>query len=111
MKQKHFYSHLIEMDSLYIELDELNLSESERHGLASLIDANLHSTILNAILSEMAEEDKLKFLDHLRNHDDDKIWTHLNAKVNLIEEKIKKAAGELKDQMHEDLKEARRKNN
>lgn len=104
----HFYSRIIEIDSLIVELDKLDLSTDEKIHLASLIDSNLHQTILDAVLSELSDKDKEIFLTHLSKNDHDKIWQHLNEKVESIEEKIKKAAESLKQDLHKDIKEAHR---
>ncbi len=103
-----FYSHLVQIDSLIVELDSMDFSESEKHQLAKLIDSNLHHTILDAILSELPEADKKIFLEHLNNEDHDKIWQLLNEKVENIEAKIKKAAEDLKQDMRQDIEETKR---
>lgn len=110
MKQ-HFYSKIIEVESLIIELDKLDLSTDEKIHLASLIDSTLHQTILDAVLSELSDKDKEVFLSHLEADDHDKIWQHLNEKVESIEEKIKKAAESLKQDLHKDIKKAHRMKN
>ena len=106
---KNFYTHLIELESIIVELDKLNLSEEQKHHLASLIDSSLHHTILDAILSELNETDKRVFLKHVHDGDNDKIWQFLNGKVENIEDKIKKAADDLKMELHKDLKESKTK--
>ncbi|EKD91436.1 MAG: hypothetical protein ACD_30C00005G0004 [uncultured bacterium] len=108
MIKTHFYSHLIEIESLVVELDKLELSDTEKNHLAALVDSNLHHTILDVILSELSEQDKKIFMEHLSNDDKEKIWEHLNSKVNNIEEKIKTAAEDIKNKMHEDIKESKR---
>lgn len=109
MSKTHFYSHLIEIESLVVELDKLELSEKEKEHLASLVDSNLHHTIIDAILSELSEKDKKIFMEHLSNDDKEKIWEHLNSKIDNIEEKIKTAAEDIKKKMHEDIKETHKK--
>ena len=104
---KHFYSHLIEVESIIVELDKMGLSDREKLHLASLVDSSLHHIILDAVLSELSEEDKQKFLVHFKNNDHDKIWQLLNEKVDKIEEKIKTCADDLKKELHKDLKEAK----
>lgn len=106
---KYFYSHLIEIESITIELDKLDLSDGQRMHLANLVDSSLHHTILDAILSELSEEDKIKFIKHLEEDDHGKIWQFLNSKVDNIKDKIKSAAETLKRQLHEDLKKSREK--
>lgn len=101
-----FYSHLIEIQSVVMELDKLDLSSDQKTQLTGLIDSSLHHTILDAVLSELTPTDKKVFLNHLKADDKNKIWQFLNTKVENIEDKIKKAAEQLKVQLHEDLKEA-----
>lgn len=99
----NFYSHLIEIDSIIIELDKMDLSGEQKHHLAELLDSSLHHTILDAILSELKEDDKKVFLKHVDEGDNEKIWEFLNGKVDHIEEKIKKAADQLKVELHKDI--------
>lgn len=106
--KKHFYIHLIEIESVFMELETLELSETEKKQLSSLIDSNLHHHILDAILSELSQEDKKVFMDHLAKGDEKRIWQFLNAKTENIEEKIKKASEDIKEKLHKDIKEARR---
>jgi hypothetical protein len=103
---KKFYSHLIEVESLIIELDKLDLTEEQKIHLAGLVDSSLHHTVLDAVLSELSPEDKRAFLHHLNEENHNKIWQFLNSKVDNIEEKIKKAAEDLKTELKKDLKEA-----
>ena len=103
---KHFYSHLIKIDTLIIELDSLNFSPTQKLHLASLIDGSLHNAILDAILSQLSEEDKKLFIHHLTYNDHDKIWQLLNTKIDRVEEKIKKAVEQLKEELHKDIKDS-----
>lgn len=102
MKQ-NFYSHIIETDSLVVAINNLHFSEKEKAHLMSLIDSSLHHTVLDAILSELSDADKRVFLQHVVANDHDKLWNHLNDKVDNIEDKIKHAANELKKQLHDDI--------
>jgi len=88
---KTFYSHLIEIESVNVELYKLDLSKEQALHLAGLIDSSLHHTILDTILSKLSSSDKRVFLNHLK------------------EDEIKKAAKDLKDQLQKDLMEAKRK--
>lgn len=106
--KKLFYSHIVEIESVFVELDKLDLSETERHHLAKLVDANLHHTILDAVLSQLPIDDKKAFMDYLSREDDQKIWQLLNEKTEKIEEKIKQAADELKKKMYQDILESKK---
>ncbi len=104
----HFYSQIVSYEEVLIELDTLDLSPDEKHYLGQLVDSNLHHTILDAILAELSDEDKERLLRLINNEQHDKIWEHLNGKVDNIEDKIKKAADDITSQMHKDIKEAKR---
>src|SRR5713226_8259648 len=93
---KQFYTHLIDMESIIIDLDSLNLSESEKHYLTSLVDSSLHQTILDLCLSKLSDEDKKVFIEHLRDEKHKEVWELLDSKVNKIEDEIKRAAEDLK---------------
>lgn len=106
---KQFYSQLIDINSIMIELDSLELSDKEKKHLAELFDSNLHHTILDSILSQLNDEDKEIFISHLRDGNHEKIWELLNSKVDKIKEKIIETAESLKKEMHQDIKEAKEK--
>lgn len=101
---KYFYSHLIEIESILIELDKLDLKDEQKIHLTNLIDSSLHHTILDAILSQLNDQEKRVFVNHLTAGKEKEIWELLNSRIDNVEEKIKKAAHELKDKMHEDIK-------
>lgn len=103
---KHFYSHLIEIESIIVELDKMGLSKEEKIHLAHLVESNLQHTILDAILSQLKDHDKRAFMIHLNENKHDKIWKFLNERIDSVEDKIKKAAEGLKMELHKDLKDA-----
>lgn len=105
---KQWYSHLVETESIIIELDQMDLSSQEKLHLAKLVDSSLHHTILDVVFSQLSDEDKRKFVSHISENDHIKIWKFLNGKVKDIEVKIKKAAENLKKELHKDLKEAKK---
>jgi|SRR3989344_3912303 len=107
MKNKHFYTHIVDTSTLSLELGEMDLNPEERIHLISLIDSNIHQTILDLVLSELSEEDKKVFLMHVASSDHDKVWKLLKEKTKNIEEKIKKAADDLKKELHKDISETK----
>jgi hypothetical protein len=102
--KKQFYSHLVELNSLYIALDLLEMKPHERAELITIVDSSVHSVILDTVLSKLSEEDKKIFLSHLASEKHDEIWRLLNEKTKHIEKHIQKAANELIKEMHEDIK-------
>lgn len=105
--KKHFYSHLVEVDEIHVELEDHPLNEEEKNEVKKIIDESIYHTVLEAILSELSEEDKKVFLSHLATDDHGKIWDFVNNKVENIEDKIKKAADDIKAKIHTDIKEAK----
>lgn len=107
--KKHFYSHVVETASISLSLAEMDMSNTERKHLIDLVEANLHQSILDAVLSELSEKDKQEFIELYAEGDDKKIWKLLNERVDNIEDKIKKTAFELKKELHKDIQESKQK--
>ncbi len=105
--KKHFYHNIIETDSLTSALQDLNLDPDEHKHLEMLIESTIHHEVIDAILSELSQEDKKVFLQHLASENHESVWNHLMDKVDNIEEKIKKAAEELKNELRKDIEETR----
>lgn len=105
---KYFYTHLIEIESIIVELDKMDLSKEEKIHLSQLLDTSLHHTILDAIFSELSENDKKAFATHLQEGKHEKIWKFLTEKIDHVEDKIKAVADELKNKLHVDIKEAKK---
>ncbi len=105
---KHFYSPLIDFDELVEDIENLDLSQKEKAELAELAHLNLHSTILDAVLSELTETDKKNFLELLARGQHDQIWKTLNTKVEGIEDKITNAGKQVKKELREDIKKVRK---
>ncbi|MBI4035467.1 hypothetical protein HY383_00825 [Candidatus Daviesbacteria bacterium] len=103
---KYFYTHLIESESIIIELDKLSLPPEQKKHLAHLVDSNIHHTILDAIFSELSDSDKRVFVQHLSQDDHQQTWKFLSDKINNIEDKIKKVAEDLKSELHTDIKKS-----
>lgn len=105
MKQpKYFYSHLVDLSELESEIGTLDISPREKSELMDLAHVNLHQTVLDAILSQLTDTDKKRFMELLLHGEDEKIWNHLNKKVEKIEEKITTAAGDIKKELKEDIR-------
>lgn len=108
---KYFYSKYIVIEFLIGELHSMDLSDEERHHLASLIDSSLHHAILDEILSNLSEENKREFLHQLnQDPENEKIMDFLKDKVENIEEKISSISEQLVKEMHKDVKEAKKVN-
>lgn len=105
--KKHFFSHLVEVNEIHVELDNHPLNDEEKDKVKNIVDESIYHTVLEAILSELSEDDKKVFLTHIAEDDHGKIWDFVNNRVENIEEKIKKAADDIKVKIHKDIKESR----
>jgi hypothetical protein len=108
MKNKFFYTHLIETSDISLKLTEIGLSEDEKTHLTSLVEANIHSTVVDTVLSELSKEDKKIFLKNLVSNDHEKTWEHLRGRIGKVEDKIIKAVEKLKEDLIKDLIEAKK---
>ncbi len=109
MKQKHFYSHLVQVNDITLDLAELDMTQEERLKLLALIDANVHSTVIDTILSELSEEEKKVFLKNMISDDHEAIWVHLKKNSKGIEDKIRLSVENLIKDMRQDIRRARLK--
>nr|MBI5455678.1 hypothetical protein [Candidatus Levybacteria bacterium] len=108
MQYKHFYAHLVETTDIVLELGELDLTPEERIHLLSLVEANIHSNVINTVLSTLDEENKKIFLKNLALSDHIKTLDHLKQASNDIEDKIQETISIIKKELLEDLKKAKK---
>jgi DNA-directed RNA polymerase specialized sigma24 family protein len=103
-----FYSDLVKIETIIISLEELNLADHHKKHLSSLVDSTVHNTIMELVLSKLSSSDRADFIK-LYNEDphNKDLMKFLNTKVDKIEEHIQEAAKKLKDELHEDLREAK----
>lgn len=109
MKQKHFYTHLIEIDSVFTVLELLEMNPQERQELMLIVESTIHHVVVETVLSELSEEDKKIFLKHMAQDNHDEIWVLLNTKVKHPDAKILKAVEKLKHDFHKDMKKVMKK--
>jgi hypothetical protein len=102
------YAKYISTESILMEVDTLGLSISEKQHLIKLVDQSLHHAILDEILSSLSSQDKKIFLHRLQQGDEKELMDFLNKQVDNIEEKIKTASSRLVEELHQDIKEAKR---
>lgn len=106
---KKFYAHLVEIETLTIELEKLELADHEKHELAKLLDVNIHNAVMDAILSKIPDSEKKQFAEIAGKDEHSKIWEFLKSKSEDIEDDIRKAAAEMKKKLRDDIQEAKKK--
>lgn len=105
----HFYSHLIEIDTIHNSLTDLNLEVHEKRELIIIVESSIHHVVMDTVLSELSEHDKKIFLGHVVSQEHEKVWDLIANKVQDVENKIRKAVDNLKEKLHEDIKETKEK--
>ncbi len=108
MKQ-HFYTHLIEVDSVYTVLDLMDLTTEEKNDLIVVVESTVHHVVIETVLSELSEDDKKLFLAHVVHDRHDQVWKILNDKTRNIDKKIRRAIDKLKNEFHKDIKKVKNK--
>lgn len=105
----HFYSHIVEIDSIHSSLDELGLEMHEKHQLIIIVESSVHHVVMDTVMSELSDRDKKLFLGHVMSKDHEKVWDLISNKINDAENKIKQAVENLKQKLHTDIKETKKK--
>lgn len=99
----YFYTSLIPVSTITIELSYLDMSETEKLELIAIIHSHLHYTILDLVLSNLNTEDKKIFLRHANNIDHQETWKFLNEKIEKAEEKITNAVKDVQNELLKDI--------
>jgi hypothetical protein len=108
---KHFYHHIIKIETIHIALSDLDLEPHEKEHLVTIAETNIHHSVIDTVLSELSNEDKKTFLALIahENAEHSKIWDFLNLKIEQAELKVIKAAEALLKKMHEDIQDVKNK--
>lgn len=102
--QQHFYSDLVKIESLHVELSRLDMKDDERDHLVMIVTATIHHSVLDTILSELSDKDKKIFLWHLSTNHNENIWKFLDEHVKDAKKKIKKVVRDILEEFATDIK-------
>lgn len=108
-KQKHFYSHLVSIESVHVEISYLEMTDDQKKELLDIAESTMHHTILDTVLSALSEEERRVFLRQVHLDDHAQIWRFLNKKKVDIESRIVSVGEALLKRLHEDIQEAKTK--
>lgn len=106
--KKHFYSHLVEVESIHVELDALVLTHEEKQELIVLVHKSVHHSVMDTVLSHLKGADKKKFLSHVARDDHESIWKLLRETVADAEKKITAAYKALEKEFRADIRAAKK---
>ncbi|MFA9288977.1 MAG: hypothetical protein ACEQSA_03805 [Weeksellaceae bacterium] len=109
MSKKHFYSHIIDIETIHISLDELELDPDDKKELVEIVETTVHHVVLDTVLSELPKEHKKTFLKHLAEEKHEDLWKLVKEHVSDAEDQIHKAVQKVKHELHADIREAKTK--
>lgn len=105
---KHFYTHLIDIQSVTIELDKLEMKGQHKKELAGLIDHMIHQSVMDVVMSNLSQQDQHQFVTKLKSDNPKQVMEFLKLRIADIEDQIHKALEELKKELHRDINESHR---
>lgn len=102
---KHFYHHIIQIDSVHIALSDLDLAPHEKDHLITIVEENIYHSVVDTLLSELINQDKKTLLVLLSQKEPDhgEIWNFIHFNIDDAEIKIKKTIEKLLKKIHEDI--------
>lgn len=105
---KIFYSHLINLDDLILEIEELSLEKSHKRDLCLLIDSMVHNLVLDHSLSKLDAKNKEEFLKLVQKDlASEVLLNFLREKIDNFEDTLKFELNNLKKELIKDIKEAK----
>lgn len=102
--KKYFYSHIVSLEHVKIELSGLNLTKQEQEELMEISERQLHHVMLNEALSKIKGEDKKLFLHHLAHNEHEKAWDVLCKHTKDAEKHLMHAAHVLYEDLRKDIR-------
>ncbi|MCL5411736.1 MAG: hypothetical protein M1150_03280 [Patescibacteria group bacterium] len=103
----NLYQRFVQAQMIQNELELLDLEEEECRQLWQVLENTYNSRIIDAIMEELAEEDKVIFLEKITKTNEVEVVEFLRLKVNNIEDKIDLVVTKLTDQVLDDIRELR----
>lgn len=102
---KLFFDHILILDDVEKEINQITRTEEERHELWHIVDDIVHHRVLDVIFEHLAEEHHLEFLDKYHQSPYDEALTdYLSEKIGEnIEELIKQELGGLASEILEEI--------
>ena len=101
--KNYFYAHLVDMSDISRELDILEIYDAEKNELILMIESTIHHKVVDVILTELSEDHKIIFLQHIKHDDHKKVWALLKDLIKNPEKKILKEIKTLKKEFIRDI--------
>ena len=103
---KIFYDHLIILDEVEVEINNLGLEHDERQELHDLIEETLHHRVLTRVLEVLPKEHHENFLKEFKKRPHDgALIDYINERIDdSVEKHVTEEIEKLKDELLQDLK-------
>ncbi len=102
---KPFYYRLIHIESIFINLHKLKLSDKEEKELWDLIEQMIHVRVLDTILQNLAEDKQDQFLQEFTvKPDEDRLIKFIRENIADIDIRLETTMNELEETIVEDFK-------
>lgn len=98
---KLWYDHLIVLDEVEIEINNLELEQDEKEELHNLIEETLHHRVLSRVLEVLPREHHEGFLkefkkrphdgaliDYINERIDDQVEKHISGEISKLKEEL-----------------------
>lgn len=106
--RKTFYTHLIEIHHISLELEGTEMSEKEKNHLIKIFESAVHTSVMDHVLLSLPDEDHERFLKHADQENHDAVWEILNS-ISNIEEIIRTAAHAVRNEFLRDVQDQKKK--
>lgn len=108
MAKKYFYSHIIEITEISLEIGNLDISKKDRVELISLAEENHHNALLHLVLDHLHDDDKKPFLSHLAEENHDEAWDFVVKKIEDLENKLIKESNRIREELRNDIRRVKK---
>jgi len=103
---KIFYDHLIILDEVEVEINNLELEQDEKEELHNLIEETLHHRVLSRVLEVLPKQHHEGFLVEFKKRPHDgALIDYINERIDeSVEKHVSEEIDKLKQELLKDLK-------
>jgi hypothetical protein len=107
---KLYYDHLVILEDVEIELNQMGLDRSERAEIEDLIEETIHHRVLERVLQHLPQEHHEEFLGKFtKAPHDPSLIRYLDQKIEAsVERHIKDEMEKLKKELLEDIRTSKK---
>lgn len=108
MAKKYFYSHIIEISEISLEIGNLDIPKEDRVKLIALAEENHHNALLHLVLNHLHDDDKKSFLSHISEDNHDRAWEFVAKKIEDLENKLINESNRIREDFKNDIRKVKK---